>query len=92
MTRAELKEAFLANAYLMGLSNAMDYVKDPNSNPKPELVFDKLMDMAFSDERVTGNGYLESMQNDDFSMFILDNFFGIYLRNCLLEDLGSTFE
>jgi hypothetical protein len=92
MTRLELKEAFLANPYLVSLATSMEYVKDPNvSEINLPKIFDQLMDLAFQDTTLT-SGYLEQMQNDDFSNATIDDRFGVYLRNCLREDLGSTFE
>ena len=89
MTRAELKTAFLSHPYLRPLSDAMDVIKGDEINP--EKAFDKMMEMAFNDQTLT-TGYLEQMQNDDFSAATIDERFGVYLRNCLREDLGLAME
>ena len=92
MTRQELYQSFLNNSYLMSLSNAMDNVKNPGAEPKPDAAFNFMLDtMAFNDTTLTSQ-YLQEMLAGEFSNVILDERFGVYLRNCLREDLGSTME
>ncbi len=92
MTRQELYDSFLSNPYLMALSNAMDRVKNPEAEPKPDAAFNFMLDtMAFNDTTLTSQ-YLQEMLAGEFSNVILDERFGVYLRNCLREDLGSTME
>jgi len=88
MTRAELYEAFLANPYLISLSNAMDRIKNPEAEPKPDAAFSEMMDRAFDDTSLTTQ-YLQEMLAGEFSNVILDERFGVYLRNCLRADLAE---
>lgn len=88
MTRQELYEAFLANPYLITLSNAMDRIKNPDAEPKPDAAFNEMMDMTFNDTTLTAQ-YLQEMLAGEFSTVILDERFGVYLRNCLRHDLAE---
>lgn len=92
MTREEVKQEFLNSPYLRTLSDAMDRIKNPEAEPKPDAAFNFMLDtMAFNDTTLTSQ-YLQEMLAGEFSNVILDERFGVYLRNCLREDLGSTME
>jgi len=87
MTREEVKQEFLNSPYLRTLSDAMDRIKNPDAEPKPEAAFEELMTRAFADTTMTEQ-YMQEMLAGEFSNIIIERF-GVYLRNCLRADLAE---